>query len=146
MTNTVWGDAIWMVLLVGAALLVMLLPMLRARLAGVKRVAPADVRERLDRGDPLFLLDVRSEAEFAEAHIAGAVLAPLDRLGGSLKAVREDAGGRPVVIVCRMGPRAVAAAKVLERTGFGDVAVLDGGMTGWIASGGATKTVDHRRA
>lgn len=138
------GDVVWMVLLVGVAALVMLLPMLRARLAGVKRVSPADVQGRLDRGEPLFLLDVRSEAEFAEAHIVGAVLAPLDRLGGSLKAIQVDAGGRPVVVVCRMGPRAVAAAKVLERTGFSDVSVLDGGMTGWIASGGATKAL-HRR-
>ncbi|HYH20410.1 MAG TPA: rhodanese-like domain-containing protein [Azospirillum sp.] len=138
------SNAVWMVLLVGAAGLVMMMPMLRARLAGVKRVAPADVKGRLERGEPLFLLDVRSEAEFADAHIAGAVLAPLDRLGGSLKAIQEDAGGQPVVVVCRMGPRAVTAAKVLERTGFSDVAVLDGGMMGWIASGGATKALRRR--
>ncbi|HEY0835367.1 MAG TPA: rhodanese-like domain-containing protein [Azospirillum sp.] len=138
-------DTIWTVLLVGMAALVMLLPMLRARFSGVKRIAPDEVKGRIERGEPLFLLDVRSEAEFAESHIAGAVLAPLDRLQGGVGKIKADAGARPVVVVCRMGPRAVAAAKVLERAGLSDVAVLDGGMIRWVASGGATKTKTPRR-
>jgi rhodanese-related sulfurtransferase len=72
------------------------------------------------------LLDVRTETEFAGAHIEGAYNVPLHRLEAHAEALRAVAA--PVVVVCRSGARARAAAGVLHRAGVRDVRLLEGGM------------------
>ncbi|WP_029011177.1 rhodanese-like domain-containing protein [Azospirillum halopraeferens] len=131
-------DTVLTVALVGAAALVMLWPMIRMRLAGVGRVGASEVKGRLDRGDDLLLLDVRSAGEFAGGHIAGAVNVPLDTLDRRLAELREGIAAHrsaAVVVVCQTGPRAARASAMLKRAGLADVSVLQGGMSGWSASG-----------
>jgi NADPH-dependent 2,4-dienoyl-CoA reductase/sulfur reductase-like enzyme/rhodanese-related sulfurtransferase len=96
------------------------------KLAGkVRGVSPC----ALDLADPaLQLVDVRTEPEYLIAAIPGAVNIPLAEL-------HERRGeldpSRPTVVVCKVGRRAYGAALQLQRNGFSDVRILDGGMTAW---------------
>lgn len=80
------------------------------------------------------LLDVRTPAEYEEAHIAGSVLHPLSEL--SPDEVRSLASGKSAcVIICRSGNRARQAADKLEASGLRNVQILDGGVLAWEAAG-----------
>ena len=79
------------------------------------------------------LLDVRTAAEFENAHISGAYNVPLDLLGEHAKAVR--AATAPVVLICQSGQRASRAEQLLRSSGQANVHVLEGGMNEWLARG-----------
>ena len=50
--------------------------MVQSARQAVREMPPAEVKERLDRGEIAAVVDVREPAEFTEAHVAGAVLVP----------------------------------------------------------------------
>lgn len=104
------------------------------------RIAPADLRRRLDAGDALQLVDVREAAEFAAGRLAGARLIPQGQLG---RRARELDRNRPVVLLCRSGKRSVEASKTLAAMGFADVACLDGGLTAWESADLPTERDPH---
>ena len=84
--------------------------------------------------DEFFLLDVRTPAEFAEAHIEGSLLHPLTDLDpGKVKALMADRAG--CLVICRSGYRAKQAAEKLAAAGIRSVRVLDGGVQAWEAAG-----------
>lgn len=83
------------------------------------------------RFDDYQVLDVRHPHEWEAGHIPGSVHLPLDQLG-----IRADevAAGRPVMLVCRSGPRSVLAATFLGGLGH-QVDHLEGGVTAWADAG-----------
>ena len=81
-----------------------------------------------------FVLDVRTAGEFADGHLAGAVLLPVQQLQGrlgELAAHRDD----PVFVYCHSGNRSTVAAKLLVDSGFTNVTNLRKGISEWKASG-----------
>jgi NADPH-dependent 2,4-dienoyl-CoA reductase/sulfur reductase-like enzyme/rhodanese-related sulfurtransferase len=72
------------------------------------------------------ILDVRSAAEFAEGHLAGALNIPHLELRGRLGEVAASAGGRPISVHCASGVRSYLATRVLLSAGF-DARNLSGG-------------------
>ncbi|WP_241154289.1 rhodanese-like domain-containing protein [Staphylospora marina] len=85
--------------------------------------------EQLD-GDFSLLVDVRTEEEFAEGHIPGAILIPhdqMERRWEEVAAYRDE----PVLLICRSGRRSLMAAEVLAGRGFAKVYNLKGGMLEW---------------
>ena len=72
------------------------------------------------------ILDVRSAAEFAEGHLAGALNIPHLELRGRLSDVAASAGGRPISVHCASGVRSYLATRVLLSAGF-DARNLSGG-------------------
>lgn len=86
-----------------------------------------DLKQRLDAGDSLFLLDVRDEDEFEISNIGGHLI-PLPELSkrlGELDAKRE------IVAVCKMGSRSARAVELLRQAGFSKVMHLTGGIHAW---------------
>lgn len=79
--------------------------------------------EDLDTTDAV-ILDVRSQAEFDQGHVPGAVNIPLEELRGRTD---ELPRGRPCWLVCGVGQRAYYASRALLQRGF-DVHILPGGM------------------
>lgn len=80
---------------------------------------------------PFELLDVREADEYARGHISGARSTPLSRLradGPGFAALPAD---RPIIVYCKAGPRARAAAALLLAAGHPEVRVLDGGFDRW---------------
>jgi MFS family permease len=93
---------------------------------------------RLNRGHPLVIVDVRSPAEFASGHVAGAINVPLDTLDARQGELRRDA---LVVTVCgKGGGRSERAAQRLRTLGFEHVRSLCGGTDAWLqlAANGAS--------
>lgn len=82
--------------------------------------------------EDIFILDVREEAEYAEAHIPGATLIPLGQLPDRLSEIPSD---KPVIAVCRSGNRSGKATDLLRTQGFDNVHNMQGGMLAWAEAG-----------
>ncbi|MFV9503912.1 MAG: rhodanese-like domain-containing protein [Oscillochloridaceae bacterium umkhey_bin13] len=113
--------------------------MFRALFGGQSATPPTatitapELKRRLDAGEKIYLLDVRSSEEYAhDGHIAGSHLLPLPMLSLRLEELPKDA---PIVCVCRSGNRSGVAAEQLARQGFSDVINLTSGMMGWARAG-----------
>lgn len=84
---------------------------------------------KLATGEPIFLLDVRTETEFAQAHIPGSVLIPLHELEERVEEIPNS--GMPVAVVCSHGTRGIAACRFLAERGIAPLMNLAGGLDGW---------------
>lgn len=91
---------------------------------------PADLRELLQRQAALTLIDVRTPAEFASAHIPGSYNVPLDQLPEHADLLRA-VSGEPVVLICRSGGRARQAEMTLLEAVWPRVHVPEGGIAAW---------------
>ena len=76
------------------------------------------------------VIDVRTTEEFTRGHIRQSKLIPLSNFAEQLPLakLKQD---KPVLVICESGMRARRAAAILEKQGYTDVAVLDGGMRAW---------------
>ena len=88
-----------------------------------------ELYRRLAMGEPVVVLDVRTETEFAAAHIPGSILIPLHQLEGRVGEVPN--GGSPVAVVCEHGIRSVSACRYLAEHGIGPLFNLSGGLEAW---------------
>lgn len=108
------------------------LPRLIGRLRKGPMVEVPVLKQRLDAGEDLLVLDVRPDDGYTGelGHIAGATHIPLAELPqrlDELAAYRE----RPLVTICRTDRMSAQAAQLLARAGFTDVTVARMGMTDW---------------
>ena len=87
-----------------------------------------ELKDRMDKGDKVFLLDVREPHEYSIAKIEGAVLIPLAELPSSLEKIDQDA---EIVAMCKMGMRSADAVMFLLQQGFSNVKNLVGGIDAW---------------
>lgn len=94
---------------------------------------PAGLQDRLGGPGAPLLLDVRTPAEFAAAHIPGSYHVPLDTLREHRDELRRHLG--EVVLICRTGGRAAMAERALAEAGMTGVHVLDGGIVAWERAG-----------
>jgi rhodanese-related sulfurtransferase len=85
------------------------------------------LKSRLDKGDNLFLLDVRDEYEYEISNIGGHLI-PLPELPKRLDELNAD---EEIVAVCKMGPRGLRAVELLQKQGFRKVSNLHGGIHAW---------------
>lgn len=92
----------------------------------------AQVREQLARGEPLIVLDVRQEAEWAAGHIPRAEHIEAGALTTASLALPHDL---PIVTHCGHEQRSATALSVLERHGYANLALMAGGWTAWQAAG-----------
>ena len=91
-----------------------------------------DLAARLDRGDDVLVLDVRSAEEYVQdGHVKGSVLIPLPDLAMRLNEVPTN---RPIACFCRSGNRSQVAADLLRQKGYTNVANVLGGIKGWRAA------------
>lgn len=90
------------------------------------------LREQLQRGGDLFLLDVRQPDEWADGHIEGAVHITGAGLPDRLGEVPRD---RPIATLCGSGFRSSVAASLLAGRGYRNVVNVLGGMSAWQAAG-----------
>ncbi|WP_145063367.1 rhodanese-like domain-containing protein [Engelhardtia mirabilis] len=92
------------------------------------------LKQRLDQGLPVRLVDVRSPAEFRAVHARGAVSIPIDRIDHqSLEALP---GEGPIYVICRSGTRSEQACRSLAGSPVaGEVVSVDGGTQAWERAG-----------
>jgi rhodanese-related sulfurtransferase len=95
-----------------------------------RQISPAALLDRIDRGDPPVVLDVRSATEFAAGHVPGARNIPFTDVlaGGALEGIDTS---QPVVVYCGHGPRAWMAGAALRWRGYRHLTYLQGHMAAW---------------
>ncbi len=81
--------------------------------------------------DDVTLIDVREPHEYVEAHVPGAILAPLSELPRHLPTIPHQG---TVYVICRSGRRSLSGAEAMAAHGITAVSVDDGTM-GWINAG-----------
>jgi len=86
-----------------------------------------ELKRRLDKGDDLFVLDVREPHEYQICNLGG-YLIPLNDLP---KRVSELDSSREIVAHCKMGGRSAKAVAFLRQAGFKKVHNLAGGISAW---------------
>jgi hydroxyacylglutathione hydrolase len=87
-----------------------------------------ELKTRLDRSDDLIVLDVRSEKEWNEGHIGGALHIYVGHLEERLNELPVD---RPIAVICKVGNRASLGASILRRASRREVYTVLGGMMAW---------------
>ena len=92
-----------------------------------------DVFRRIESGEAIELIDVRTPAEYREVHAEGAKLVPLDALDP--KTVHRDAAGRPLYVLCKSGSRAAKACGRFAAAGVTGAGIVEGGTSAWEAAG-----------
>jgi sulfur-carrier protein adenylyltransferase/sulfurtransferase len=93
----------------------------------VPEITPRDLKSRLDRGDDLFILDVREPHEFQICNLNGHLI-PLGELP---RRVHELDSSREIVAHCRSGKRSAEAVDFLRKSGFRKILNLKGGILAW---------------
>jgi len=93
----------------------------------MKDMTVEELKQRLDRGDDLFVLDVREPHEYQICNIGGHLI-PLNDLP---KRVSELDASREIVVHCKLGGRSAKAVDFLRQSGFSRVHNLAGGITAW---------------
>ena len=94
-------------------------------------ISVEDLKERIEKGEHLNLIDVREQWEFDEVNI-GAKLIPLQTLPNKL-AELEPLKEEEIIIHCRSGKRSDNAKKFLEQNGFKNVRNVLGGIEAYLA-------------
>jgi rhodanese-related sulfurtransferase len=105
-----------------------------ANLANIEAGAQ-EVKERIDAGEPVVVLDVRQPEEVAAGIIAGARHIPLPELEARWGEVKDC---DEVVCVCAAGGRSLQAAGFLRERGVFNATSMVGGMGAWLELGGTT--------
>jgi adenylyltransferase/sulfurtransferase len=94
---------------------------------GIPEITPRELKTRLDRGDDLFILDVREPHEYQICNLHGHLI-PLGELP---RRVSELDSSREIVAHCRSGKRSADAIEFLKQAGFQKVWNLKGGILAW---------------
>jgi len=101
-----------------------------AEAASGSTITPQELREMMDSGKKLALIDVREQAEWDINHIEGAQLVPKSSLssGEGLAQLPHD---RKAVLYCKTGVRSAEALAAVKKAGFSDAVHLQGGIVAW---------------
>ena len=92
-------------------------------------VSYEELQAKIAKKDNRVPLDVRTPEEFAEGHIAGAVLLPYDQVEQKATSMLPEKE-KPIIVYCRSGRRSAIAADALRGLGYKDVKDF-GGISRW---------------
>ncbi len=95
-------------------------------------ITAEELRRQLDRGEPVRVLDVRTDAEWEAGHIPEALHIEAGILPEQGLAVPED---EPIVAHCGTQERSATSLSVLERLGFKNLRLIPGGWAAWEKAG-----------
>jgi adenylyltransferase/sulfurtransferase len=94
-------------------------------------ITATELKDMLDRGDNIYLVDVREPNEYEIVSIPGATLIPKDRIlqGSALEELPQD---KKIVLHCKSGARSAECLAVLHNAGFSDAVHVGGGVLAWV--------------
>jgi adenylyltransferase/sulfurtransferase len=101
----------------------------------MRHISPAELKEKLDRGEPVQIIDTRDPFKYEECHLPGAINIPQFELPEKMDLISHVI---PVVIYCLYGVKSEAPFLFLkERMKLKNVFILEGGIYQWAAD------IDH---
>jgi len=99
----------------------------KAVINGIPQMSVQELKQHLDAGDDLLVLDVREPYEYQIANI-GARLIPMNDVPRRLDEIDRD---REIVVHCQIGGRSQRVAEYLKKNGYEKVSNLAGGIRAW---------------
>ena len=95
----------------------------------MEEITPAELKQRLDKGDDIQIVDVREDNEVAIGRIPNSIHIPLGQILGRMNEIDPN---RETVVHCKMGGRSARAIDALKQSGFqGKLMNLKGGILRW---------------
>jgi adenylyltransferase/sulfurtransferase len=95
----------------------------------MEEITATELKQRLDNGDDIQIIDVREPHEYEIGQIPDSKLIPLGQVLNRMNEIDPD---RETVVHCKMGGRSAKAIEALQRSGFpGHLVNLKGGITAW---------------
>ncbi|MDT8445564.1 MAG: rhodanese-like domain-containing protein [bacterium] len=103
--------------------------------SSVNEVTVEEAHSRFStKPNEVFMLDVRTAAEYQQAHVEGSVLIPVQDLAGKIHELEEHKG-KEILVICRSGNRSFTAAAMLKDKGFDQAFNVTGGVMSWYQAG-----------
>lgn len=96
----------------------------------MQNISVEEVKNRLDKGEEIHLVDVREPHEHADFNIGG-ILLPLGEIQALMVEELEELKDKEIIFYCRSGNRSGQAAMILDTQGFSNTKNLVGGMLKW---------------
>ena len=94
---------------------------------GIPQITVLELKQRLDAGENLMILDVREPFEYEIANIAGTLI-PMNEVAQRLAEIDPN---REIIVQCRSGARSQRIAEFLAARGYPNVKNLAGGILAW---------------
>ena len=94
---------------------------------------PKEVKQLLDSGETVFLIDVREPHEYATAKIANSELIPMRSVPANLQTLEDKADRGRLVVLCHHGMRSLQVAHWLREQGVEACQSMAGGIDAWSA-------------
>jgi molybdopterin/thiamine biosynthesis adenylyltransferase/rhodanese-related sulfurtransferase len=94
---------------------------------GIPQLSVKELKQRIDAGEDVFVLDVREPYEYQIAQIGGTLI-PQNEVPNRLAEIPRD---REIVVHCRSGARSQRIAEYLKQAGYPKVVNLAGGILAW---------------
>jgi rhodanese-related sulfurtransferase len=96
----------------------------------IKKLDPQNFEKQLKESKDPILVDVRTPGEYAQGHLANAVL--IDIYSDDFKSrIGKLDKSKPVFVYCKAGSRSSSAVGVFTEMGFKEIYDLSGGITAW---------------
>lgn len=94
-----------------------------------RNITAEEARQIMDSGTACVILDVRTQEEYLQSHIPGAILIPHDEIEARAEAELPDKD-MLILIYCRSGNRSKKAAQILLDLGYTNILEF-GGIMDW---------------
>ncbi|MCC6386448.1 MAG: rhodanese-like domain-containing protein [Dehalococcoidia bacterium] len=100
------------------------------------RISVSEAKEKLDKGEAV-MVDVREPNEYVEVHASGVRLIPVNTVMAEIKQLRDFAGSKEVLFICKSGARSALAAEFATAGGVTDIPLynVEGGTLAWVEAG-----------
>jgi len=97
----------------------------------MRNITVKELKNRIDNGEVLNIIDVREKAEYDEVNI-NAKLVPLSELRNFDDTALEGLMDKEIIVHCRSGQRSREACMIIEQMGYTDTVNVQGGILEWL--------------
>jgi rhodanese-related sulfurtransferase len=97
-------------------------------------IHPEDVARKIENGEDIILLDVRTPEEYGEVHLENSLLLPVGELTAKTLVdigLGENTKDKEIIIYCRSGGRSKQAYDIMYALGYTNIKSIAGGMIHW---------------
>lgn len=98
-------------------------------------ISPKELHDRIQAGENVNLIDVRTPVEFREIHASFAHNVPLDKLDCAKVARERETADGPLYVICKSGGRGKQACEKIIAAGCNNVINVEGGTSAWEQAG-----------
>ena len=100
------------------------------------RISVSEAKKKLDNGSAV-MVDVREPDEYVQLHAEGVRLIPVNTVMSEVKQIRDYAGDKEVLFICKTGARSALAAEFATAAGLEELELynVEGGTNAWTEAG-----------